>query len=543
MAGSPSVMPYRIIRGVRQRMSGFELSILLVGAIFFLLLFGNKRLPNVGDFSFLPYPDYSLWIDIGYTVSHIILALLSIGAFSLGLGGLACKFFWFRRILAPALSVAKSIPGIGLIGVCLYFFSSDLTIVFIAAFNVIWAVTSSILEVNDRISTDIEEVATGFRLTEWQYFWRIQIPAAIPSMVSNISHSMPGVWFRLICAEGILTLMQYSHISGCGGIGLIALEHRDIGNLAEILIILVTLVLLVDQCFIRPMKIWGNRYSGEIRGPQKNHSKSWFLHFWRRSNFLSIISLEFHNLISRLGNIRFGRIYRKIDLENEGSKNLNIIFFINISLVCLVYFLGKIKLEKILLGSLISYWEVLNTFILLFLFWMLSAFVLYSLKNRVSVFRFLKFFSIFPVIIFYPFLKYSGFYFVSLFLFIGTYWLVGEKIFLALDSIPNSWRQMAINLHVKGLLLWKKLIFPSVISNLLVGLSLAAVPMWDFLMIAESFASKDHGLGRMLFMSVLHGTMENQIILLMTLTALLMFLERFILQPIITYTAQKYTIR
>ena len=219
MTGSPMAMPMRIMHRWRQRMSGIELSILFCATAFALLVLPRASVaPVLSAMSpGLPLPLRDM---AGLTFLHVILALLIVVAASLLLSGAACQWPRFRAFLIPALSVARAVPGLGLIGILAAVFPPALTIILVAASSMIWRVVTAVLDAEDTLPPALDEVATGLRMTGWQRFWRLQMPIAVPLTTFRAMQAMPAFWVRLLSAEGLMMLMSHQATGGCGAAAL-----------------------------------------------------------------------------------------------------------------------------------------------------------------------------------------------------------------------------------------------------------------------------------------------------------------------------------
>ncbi|GAN89168.1 transporter [Gluconobacter frateurii M-2] len=548
MTGSPLAMPIRVMHRWRQRMSGIELSILFAGAA--LCLFLVKKAAWVP--ASLPLPGRAavpIWQELLFTLLHVFLALVTVVIVSLALTGLSRQFPGFRRLLVPALSVARSIPGLGLTGLLALVLPPLATIVIVAAFNMIWRVLTAILDAEETLPPELNEVAIGLHMTGWQHFWRLQMPVAIPLVAFRASQALPGLWFRLLCVEGLATLLMRQDVGGLGAQALIGLEtHHALwfliaGSLA------VLLILIVDQCLTRPMMGWAQRYRLDGPQPQKSRGRSWMLQFWRESAILNGASVGLHRLIGGIGNWRVGRARRHAPAMSYAS------LFLPDWLVPLasLLFLGLAvaqshltdRLPYDLLESILTLSHVCGALVLCGLLWLPLALFFFDASER--VFRAARLLvlagGLFPAVLFYPLFREFDIIPAAVLLFIGAHWLTGGTVLDAMQAIPGPFRQVARGLRLKGVLLWKRLILPAVAPDLCGGLLLAAVPIWDAVMIAEAFVPSDTGLGATLLADMLQGQIAAQVVVLMLLTLLSMLLDRLVLQPLAVHAAQKYAIQ
>ena len=548
MTGSPLAMPIRVMHRWRQRMSGVELSILFAGAAF--CLFPVKRLVWATGSDPLPLsPAFTLGQEFTFTALHVVLSLGAVVLISLALAGLARQFPLFRRFLVPSLSVARAVPGLGLTGLLAFFLPPLMVIVGVTAFNMIWRVLTAILDAEETLPPELNEVATGLHMTGWQHFWRLQMPVAVPLVAFRASQAMPGLWFRLLCVEGLLTLLLRRDVGGCGAQALIGLETHHAKWFVGAALLAVGLILLVDQCLNRPMMGWSKRYRLDGPQPRKNREHSWMLQFWRETAFLNAASVGLHRLFSSIGNWRIGRLRRYEPFQHRVSLSVPDWLVPLLSLALLGAAISRSRLTDRLpfdlLESLLTLSHVCGALVLCGLLWLPLA--LFFFDAQASTFRTARAFvltgALFPAVLLYPlFHKIQGVP-AAVLLFLGAHWLTGGAVLDAMQAIPAPFRQVARGLRLKGVLLWKRLILPAVAPDLCGGMLLTAVPIWDAVMIAEAFVPADSGLGATLLIDILQGQIGAQIIVLMLLTLLSMLLDRLVLQPLAVYAAQKYAIQ
>ncbi|MFT8482350.1 MAG: ABC transporter permease subunit [Gluconobacter cerinus] len=548
MTGSPLAMPIRVMHRWRQRMSGVELSILF--AMTGLCLFLLKSAVWVPGTLPLPLkPAFPIWQEVVWTVFHAVLALTTVVVVSLVLAGTARQFPRFRSILVPALSVARAVPGLGLTGLLLLLFPPLVVIVAATAFNMIWRVLTALLDAQDTLPAELEEVATGLRMTGWQHFWRLQVPVAIPLVTFRAVQAIPGLWFRLLCVEGLMTLLMRRDVGGCGAQALVALETHHLSWFLEAGVCAVLLIVIMDQCLIRPMTGWAQRYRLDGSQPQKKRTHSWMLQFWRETGLLNGVSVSLHTLISGIGNCRIGRTMRYV--QPSSPKSLPVpgwlvpaasLLFLGVA-VAQSHLAARLPYD--VLESVLTLLHVCGALILCIMLWLPLA--LFFFDAGAGIFRVSRMIilagSLFPAVLLYPAFRGLDVVPTAVLLFLGAHWLTGGTVLDAIQAIPAPFRQVARGLRLKGVLLWKRLILPAIAPDLCGGLLLAAVPIWDAVMVAEAFVPSDSGLGATLLADMLQGQIGAQIVILMLLTLLSMLLDRLVLQPLAVYAAQKYAIR
>ena len=547
MTGSPMAMPLRIMHRWRQRMSGVELSILFCAAAIALLVV--RHAPAVPVVSgALPSISVGVWSAAVLTLLHVALALMTVVLLSLLISGAACQWPRFRAFLIPALSVARAVPGLGLIGIFAAIFPASVTIILVAASSMIWRIVTAVLDAEDTLPPALDEVATGLRMTGWQRFWRLQIPVAVPLTTFRAMQSMPAFWVRLLAAEGLMMLMSHRTDGGCGAAVLHAmLDHHPL-RIVEISLVILLLILLVDQAVMRPVLGWAQRYRPEGPLEERPRPQSWLLRIWRRTKPMLWLSGTLGEALAWIGNWRIGRPRSILPEQDVAAREFPRAILPVLSLFVLVYAIYHAGLLPLvpsdLAESILTLSHVCGTLVLCLLVWV--PFGLLISESRASLRNVCRNAAaacgLFPAVLLYPLCRELGLNSAIVLLFLGAHWLVGIVVLDAAKAIPSGLRQVATGLRLRGFLLWRRLLLPAIAPELCGGLLTAVVPVWNAVMVAEAFVPSDSGLGATLLSEVLGGALGAQILALMLLTLLSMLLDRLILQPLAVNAAQKYTL-
>ena len=547
MTGSPMAMPLRIMHRWRQRMSGVELAILFCAtAIALLVVRHAPAVPVVSGA--LPGVSVGVWSAAALTLLHVALALMTVVVVSLLVSGAACQWPRFRAFLIPALSVARAVPGLGLIGIFAAIFPASVTIVLVAASSMIWRIVTAVLDAEDTLPPALDEVATGLRMTGWQRFWRLQIPVAVPLTTFRAMQSMPAFWVRLLAAEGLMMLMSHRTDGGCGAAVLHAmLDHHPL-RIVEISLVILLLILLVDQAVMRPVLGWAQRYRPEGPLEERPRPQSWLLRIWRRTKPMLWLSGTLGEALAWIGNWRIGRPRSILPEQDVAAREFPRAILPVLSLFVLVYAIYHAGLLPLvpsdLAESILTLSHVCGTLVLCLLVWV--PFGLLISESRASLRNVCRNAAaacgLFPAVLLYPLCRELGLNSAIVLLFLGAHWLVGIVVLDAAKAIPSGLRQVATGLRLRGLLLWRRLLLPAIAPELCGGLLTAVVPVWNAVMVAEAFVPSDSGLGATLLSEVLGGALGAQILALMLLTLLSMLLDRLILQPLAVNAAQKYTL-
>nr|WP_294916828.1 ABC transporter permease subunit [uncultured Neokomagataea sp.] len=547
MAVTSLTLPLRVLRRWQQRTSALELALLILMVALALVLTPEHVRPV--HFSGYVSDTGTLGRNIGLTFLRVMAVFVFGILLSLLLSGLACRLRWFRRILIPLLSVARAIPGLGLIGLMAFVLPSGWAIIAVAVFNMLWRVTTAIMDGTDNVPPALDTVARGLAMTAWQRFWRVSFPFSIPLAADVFSRSVPGVWFRLLGAEAGLCFIAGGRGNGVGAYALAQVLAGRWSALLYALLGCVGLIILIQQICVAPLLGWAERYRVDSGRVEATVPRSWLLRLWRNRPLLSQFSEAVHERMAAIGNWRLGGASRERSVEMRIDRQ----HFRAVLPGLAVAFFGAVLLRHVpSLPVRVAVMEMGLTFIhvsvalvLCLMVWLPVGLVVasYRLKNGRIERVVMNSLVLFPVILLYPFFDLLGLTNPIVLLCLGGLGLYGRTVLDAVRAIPAPLVQTAQGLGVKGFLLWKRLVLPATVADIAGGLLLAVAPLWNAVIVAESLASSGHGLGRALVAAVLVGDLHAQILLLMLLTLLSMLFDRLILQPLAVYAAQKYAFR
>lgn len=125
------------------------------------------------------------------------------------LGALSYRFSAAEEILAPAITVMKSVPVASFVVILLIWFGSSrlsFFISFLIVFPNIYVSTMAGLESTDRRLLEMAEV---FRVSGWNRFWYLYRPAMMPCIYGSLKVSLGMSWKSGVAAE-LIGLPEHS---------------------------------------------------------------------------------------------------------------------------------------------------------------------------------------------------------------------------------------------------------------------------------------------------------------------------------------------
>lgn len=227
--------------------------------------------------------------------------------FTLIYGTIAAHNHRAEKLMLPALDVLQAIPVLGflpgLVLAMVHLFPTREMGLEIACVVMIftaqaWNMTFSFHGSLRAIPTTLREVGAIQRLSGWQIFKLLEVPAAMIGLVWNSMMSMAGGWFFLTVNEAFKLGDHDYRLPGIGSYMNEALTGGGVvhyGPAAAAIIAMVIMIVLVDQLFWRPIVVWSQRFKMEDQA-QADPAQSWVLNILQRSRLFRLA----HKVISRL---------------------------------------------------------------------------------------------------------------------------------------------------------------------------------------------------------------------------------------------------
>jgi NitT/TauT family transport system permease protein len=198
-------------------------------------------------------------------------------AFSLVYGYIAANNRRAERFLVPILDILQSVPILSFLPAVvlaltgLFPHSSlgvELASVLLVFTSQAWNMTFSFYHSLLTIPGELREVARMHRLSRWQRFRMLDLPAAVTGLVWNSMMSWAGGWFFLMAAEMFTAGSRSFQLRGLGSY---LQQAANVGNgRAEVagLVALVLVIIGLDQLLWRPLIAWADKFKLEMVGNQ-----------------------------------------------------------------------------------------------------------------------------------------------------------------------------------------------------------------------------------------------------------------------------------
>jgi NitT/TauT family transport system permease protein len=235
--------------------------------------------------SLLALPKYTL-LSLGRGFAAYVLSLV----FTLVYGTIAAHNHKAEKIMLPALDVLQAIPVLGFLpGLVLAMISLfptreiglEIACVVMIFTAQAWNMTFSFHGSLRGIPTPLREVAAIQRLSNWQIFRLLEVPAAMIGLIWNSMMSMAGGWFFLTVNEAFTLRNHDFRLPGIGSYMNEAINRGDTRAQIAAIVAMIIMIVAVDQLFWRPLVVWSQRFKLEDQAGET--PQSWVLNILAQS--------------------------------------------------------------------------------------------------------------------------------------------------------------------------------------------------------------------------------------------------------------------
>jgi NitT/TauT family transport system permease protein len=174
-----------------------------------------------------------------------------------------------EKVLIPILDILQSVPILGFLSVTVTMFINlfpgsqlglECASIFAIFTSMAWNMTFAFHQSLITQPRDLDEAARIMRLTKWQRFWKLDVPAGMIPLVWNGMMSFGGAWFFLVASESISVLGHTYALPGVGSYVAAALQDGNLGQVGIAIVVMAVLVAGVNVVFWRPLVAWSQKF-------------------------------------------------------------------------------------------------------------------------------------------------------------------------------------------------------------------------------------------------------------------------------------------
>ena len=526
--------------------------------------------------SFVTLPIYTA-MSLGRGFAAYALSLL----FTLVYGTVAAHNRRAEKIMLPTLDVLQAIPVLGflpgLVLAMIRLFPTrelglELACVVMIFTGQVWNMTFSFHGSLRGIPQPLREVASIQRLSGWQTFKLLELPAAMIGLVWNSMMSMAGGWFFLTVNEAFTLHDQDYRLPGIGSYMNEAINRGNIPAMFAAIVAMIVMIVLVDQMFWRPIVVWSQRFKMEDTA-ESDKPQSWVLALLERSFLFRRIARLRPKHRGPIG-VTKARHMRHGDGEHVAGRRILIVLrWIVLIALLLGALAGAVALIKLLLEvpvhdardhhdwahvalALLASFARTTTAVALGAAWALPVGILIGLSPRwsqrlqplIQVTASFPAPMLFPLVTMLLVLLHVPFTIGCIALMLlGAQWYILFNVIAGASAIPADLKEVAHVYRMSRREKWTRLYLPCVFPYLLTGLVTAAGGAWNATIVSEYVQLKGttfaaFGLGSLISHATAEGNFPLLTAAVVTMALAVVMINRFFWKRLYRVAENRYSL-
>jgi NitT/TauT family transport system permease protein len=523
-------------------------------------------------------PEYAL-----RTTLRMLAAMVASLLFTLIYGTLAAKSRRASIVLVPILDILQSVPVLGYISFTVTFFlalfpgrvvGAELAAIFAIFTSQAWNMTFSFYQSLRTVPRDLDEVSRGFHLTNWQRFWKLEVPFSMPGLIWNMMMSMSGGWFFVVASEAIVVGNRTIVLPGIGAYLATAIGERNLGAIGWVILAMTVVILAYDQLMFRPLVAWADKFRMENTS-SGNVPESWLLDLIRRTRLIHQLLVPAGWLIGKMARVPLklpslqgvrlpilgnaASVFTASPATSRHASRIGDIVWAAIVIALTVFVVWKVT---VFVSASVTWGEVWHVFwlglITLFRVIVLIAIasviwvpvgVLIGLRPALAskIQPVAQFLAAFPANLLFPvfvvvIVKFdlNPDIWLSPLIVLGTQWYILFNVIAGATSYPNDYREAAANFQIKGWQWWRQAILPGIFPYYVTGAITASGGAWNASIVAEAVSWGNtkvvaHGLGAYIAESTVNGDYPKIIIGIAVMSLFVTLFNRLLWRPLFAF--------
>jgi NitT/TauT family transport system permease protein len=476
-----------------------------------------------------------------------------------------------ERVLVPLLDILQSVPVLGFLSVTVTAFIAlfrgsllglEAASIFAIFTGQAWNMTFSFYQSLRSVPRELDEMASLYRLSKWERFTRLELPASMIGLVWNGMMSFGGGWFFLAASEAISVLNRQYTLPGIGSYVAAAVQAKDFGALAWAIATMILLILVIDQLFWKPLVTVADRYKLELSAGEER--RFWLVDLWRSASLpryaRSLAAPLLHRLdrwLSTATTVPATASRAKVSRTGDLVYNAVLIAFVAVLLFAGIRFvLSAVGVGEVAHAAVLGLATAARVIVLLIfstVVWTPIAVAIgFSPKlARVSQ-PIVQILASFPANFLFPFatlgfiklgisLNWGSMLLMSL----GAQWYLLFNVIGGAQAIPNDLREMAASVGLRGIREWRALIGPGIFASWVTGAITASGGAWNASIVSELVSWGDttlkaNGLGAYISEATAKGDWPRIVLGVGLMSVFVVGCNRLVWRPLYDLAERKY---
>jgi NitT/TauT family transport system permease protein len=476
-----------------------------------------------------------------------------------------------ERVLVPLLDILQSVPVLGFLSVTVTAFIAlfrgsllglEAASIFAIFTGQAWNMTFSFYQSLRTVPGELDEMATLYRLSAWERFTRLELPASVIGLVWNGMMSFGGGWFFLAASEAISVLNRQYTLPGLGSYVAAAIAAQNLHALAWAIGVMIVLILLIDQFFWKPLVTMADRYKLELSAAEER--RFWVVDLWRAASLPRYVEALVSPLMRRVDHfLSAATAVRDVASRRPSSKAGELVYngVLVVAIAGLVvaavrFVLAEVGIREVGYAAALGFatgGRVLVLLIFSTLVWTpIGVAIGFSPKlARISQ-PFVQILASFPANFLFPFAT-LGFITLGislnwgsmLLMAMGAQWYLLFNVIGGAQSIPNDLREMASSIGLSGTRAWRTLIGPGIFGSWVTGSITASGGAWNASIVAEivswgNTTLKAKGLGAYIADATAKGDWPRIVLGVGLMSLFVVGVNRVVWRPLYDLAGSKY---
>jgi NitT/TauT family transport system permease protein len=512
------------------------------------------------DYKFLPY--YAL-----RTVLRMFAAMAAALVFTFVYATLAAKSRRAGLLLIPLLDVLQSVPILGFLSFTVTFFlglfpgsifGAECAAVFAIFTSQAWNMAFSFYQSLRSVPRDLVDVAQGFGLSNWQRFWQLETPFAMPGLIWNMMMSMSGGWFFVVASEAISVGDTTIKLPGIGSYLALAIEKMRIDGVFAAIVTMLAVIIAYDQLLFRPLVAFGARFRVELSAGQIQE-KSFAAQIFIRTRWMRALMRGPEQLFQAIALLRMELPFGSRAPMSRAS-------------LALTRLIDHLWLAIITLGTIWAFWLIaayirqelgwseVRTSVLYTLYTMIRVILLMALASLVwvpvgvwvglrpaiaeKVQPLAQFLAAFPANVLFPvavvvIVRFSlnPDIWLSFLIIFGTQWYILFNVVAGASAFPNDLKEAVANFRIRGIDWWKSVIIPGIFPYYVTGALTASGGSWNAAIVAEYVkwggdTVSAHGIGAYIAKATVDGDYPRIVLGVAVMSVFVILFNRLLWRPL-----------
>lgn len=476
-----------------------------------------------------------------------------------------------ERVLVPMLDILQSVPVLGFLSVTVTAFIAlfrgsllglEAASVFAIFTGQAWNMAFSLYQSLRSVPQELDEMATLYRLSAWERFTRLELPASMIGLVWNGMMSFGGGWFFLAASEAISVLNRQYTLPGIGSYVAAAIEAKDRKALGWAILTMIVLILIIDQLFWKPLVTVADRYKLELSAGEER--RFWLVDLWRSAKLpryaeraIEPVLRWFDQMLSRATAVPVGEERGRPSKTGDVIYNAVLIVATAGLLFAAVRFVlagvGIAEVGHAAVLGLLTLSRVIALLIFSTLVWTpVGVAIGFSPRlARISQ-PIVQILASFPANFLFPFAT-LGFIKLGLSLnwgsmllmALGAQWYLLFNVIGGAQGIPNDLREMASSIGLRRGREWRALIGPGIFGSWVTGAITASGGAWNASIVSElvswgSTTLRANGLGAYISEATAKGDWPRIVLGVGLMSIFVVTMNRLVWRPLYDMAESKY---